>query len=346
MGEKIMVGLSGGVDSAVTALKLKEAGYQVAGVTLLLKPQGFESEINDAKAVAKKIEIPHFVVDLRESFKKNVIEYFVDEYTHARTPNPCIMCNKTIKFGEMLSFALSEGYDKIATGHYAKINFDESTNRWQLLKSSSPKDQSYFLFEMSQEQLKHSYFPLEAEDKKDTRLIAEQYALPVAQKHDSQEICFIPDKDYVKFIKEFLPQYKVEKGRFIDKNGNTLGTHQGIINYTIGQRKGLGIAFGKPMYVTKINSEENTVTLEEEGGQLSSRLIAENLNMISVEKLESGRSYQVKIRCQAKPANATVSLIDENTFEAVFDEPQRSITPGQAAVIYDGNMVIGGGTIK
>lgn len=344
--EKIMVGLSGGVDSAVAALSLKEQGFEVAGLTLELKPNGFESEVADAKAVAEKIGIPHFVLDLRDEFKKQVIDYFTNEYINARTPNPCIRCNKTIKFGKMLDFALEQGYDKVATGHYAKIEKDAVTGRYKLLKSPSPKDQSYFLFELSQHQLSHAYFPLDLQDKTDTRKAAEAYGLPVAKKHDSQEICFIPDKDYVSFIKSSLPDYVVKKGNFIDKNGNVLGEHQGIINYTIGQRKGLGIAFGKPMFVTAINCRDNTVTLAEQGGQLSKELIADGLNLVSVDKITDGARYEIKIRCQAKPAPATIEMIDENSFRAVFDEPQRSITPGQAAVIYDGNTVIGGGTIK
>lgn len=345
MKEKVMVGLSGGVDSAVAALILKNQGYEVAGVTLKLKPEGFEGDIADARAVADAVGIPHFVLDLRDKFKETVMDYFVNEYISARTPNPCVRCNKTIKFGAMLDFAKENGYNKIATGHYAKIRYDEKTKKHLLLKSPSLKDQSYFLFELSQYQLANALFPLETSDKSDARELAEKYSLPVAKKRDSREICFVPDNDYVGFIKKYMPDYIVKKGDFLDENGAVLGEHQGIINYTVGQRKGLGTAFGKPMYVSKINALDNAVVLREGGAPYSSRLVAVSLNLTAADKIESGREYHLKIRCQAKPAKAVINMMDNNSFEAVFDEPQRSVTPGQAAVIYDGDIVIGGGTI-
>jgi tRNA-specific 2-thiouridylase len=269
--KRIAIGLSGGVDSSAAALLLLEQGYDVTGIILRLKPDSLADEdISDARRIADCLGIELHVVDRREIFRKKVIEPFVSEYLHARTPNPCVECNAAIKFGAMLDYALEIGCDGIATGHYARI--EENNGRYLLKRSESAKDQSYFLYRLNQFQLSHAMFPLEGMEKEKIREIAEKANLPVAQKRDSQEICFVPDDDYIAYLSAM--GISSPKGSFIDKSGNILGTHNGIINYTIGQRKGLG-AFGKPMFVTGINAENNTVTIGENGSQYSRGLIAE-----------------------------------------------------------------------
>lgn len=339
--KKIAIGLSGGVDSAAAAYLLLEKGYDVTGIILRLKPDSLaDADISDAQRIADHLGIELRVLDRREYFKKNVIDPFVSEYLAARTPNPCVECNKTIKFGAMLDYALEIGCDGIATGHYAEIK--EADGRFLLMKSQSPKDQSYFLYRLSQHQLSHTLFPLKGLEKTKIREIAEKAGLPVAEKGDSQEICFIPDDDYISYLASL--GVTSPKGDFIDINGNILGTHNGIINYTIGQRKGLG-AFGKPMFVTGISAENNTVTIGENGTQYSIGLVADRLNFIPFDNLNQPIRADVKIRFRAKPAPATLTPTDGGRISVVFDEPQRSVTPGQSAVFYDGNTVIGGGRI-
>ena len=339
--KKIAIGLSGGVDSAAAAYLLLEKGYDVTGIILRLKPDSLaDADISDAQRIADRLGIELRVLDRREYFKKNVIDPFVSEYLAARTPNPCVECNKTIKFGAMLDYALEIGCDGIATGHYAEIK--ETDGRFLLMKSQSPKDQSYFLYRLNQHQLSHTLFPLEGLEKNEIREIAEKAGLPVAEKGDSQEICFIPDDDYISYLASL--GVTSPKGDFVDINGNILGTHNGIINYTVGQRKGLG-AFGKPMFVTGISAENNTVTIGENGTQYSSGLVADRLNFIPFDNLNHTIRADVKIRFRAKPAPATLTPTDDGRISVVFDEPQRSITPGQSAVFYDGNTVIGGGRI-
>ncbi|MBQ8763375.1 MAG: tRNA 2-thiouridine(34) synthase MnmA [Clostridia bacterium] len=339
--KKIAIGLSGGVDSATAAYLLLEKGYDVTGIILRLKPESLaDADISDAKRIADLLGIELLVLDRREVFDKSVIEPFVAEYLAARTPNPCIECNSTIKFGAMLDYALQIGCDGIATGHYAKI--EENGGRYLLKRSQSPKDQSYFLYRLNQHQLSHTVFPLEGMEKTQIREIAEKAGIPVAGKGDSQEICFVPNDDYTAYLASL--GVTSPKGNFIDINGSILGTHNGIINYTIGQRKGLG-AFGKPMFVTGISAENNTVTIGENGSQYSSGLIADRLNFISVENLTQPIRADVKIRFRARPEPATVAPNGDGTVSVVFDEPQRSVTPGQSAVFYDGDTVIGGGRI-
>ena len=339
--KKIAIGLSGGVDSASAAYLLLEKGYDVTGIILRLKPESLaDGDISDAQKIADRLGIELRVVDRRDFFKENVIDPFVSEYKNARTPNPCVECNSVIKFGAMLDYALQIGCDGIATGHYARI--EENGGRFLLKKSESPKDQSYFLYKLSQHQLSHTVFPLEGLEKTEIREIAEKAGLPVAEKGDSQEICFVPDDDYISYLASL--GITSPKGNFVDINGNILGTHNGIINYTIGQRKGLG-AFGKPMFVTGISAENNTVTIGENGSQYSSGLIADRLNFIPFDKLDVPMRADVKIRFRAKPAPATVTPNNDGTVSVVFDEPQRSVTPGQSAVFYDGDTVIGGGRI-
>lgn len=339
--KKIAIGLSGGVDSSTAAHLLLQQGYDVTGIILRLKPDSLaDADIADARRIADALGIKLHVLDRREIFRKSVIEPFVSEYLAARTPNPCVECNAAIKFGVMLDYALEIGCDGIATGHYAKI--EEKDGRFLLRRSESAKDQSYFLYRLNQFQLAHSMFPLEGMEKEKIREIAEKADLPVAKKGDSQEICFVPNDDYIAYLTAM--GICSPKGNFIDKSGNILGTHNGIINYTIGQRKGLG-AFGKPMFVTGINAADNTVTIGENGSQYSRGLVADRLNFIAVEELTEPMRADVKIRFRAKEQPATVTPNGDGTVTVIFDEPQRSVTPGQGAVFYDGDIIIGGGRI-
>ena len=339
--KKIAVGLSGGVDSSAAALLLLEQGYDVTGIILRLKPGNFaDSDIEDARKIADCLGIELKILDRRDYFKKAVIEPFIGEYLAARTPNPCVECNAAVKFGTLLDYALEIGCDGIATGHYAKI--EESGGRYLLRRSESAKDQSYFLYRLNQFQLSKSIFPLEGLDKEEIRQKAEKAGLPVARKSDSQEICFVPDDDYIAYLSSL--GITSPKGNFIDMNGNVLGEHNGIINYTIGQRKGLG-AFGKPMFVTAMNARDNTVTIGENGSQYSIGFVADRLNFIPFDKLEEPIRANVKIRFKAKEQPALITPNTDGTVTVVFDEPQRSVTSGQSAVFYDGDIIIGGGRI-
>lgn len=338
---KAAIGLSGGVDSAVAAYLLSEQGYDVTGIILRLKPESAaDSDIADAKRIADKLGIELKILDRREVFAQKVISPFISEYCSGRTPNPCIECNKEIKFGVMLDYALEIGCDCIATGHYARI--ENCGGRYLLKRSQSSKDQSYFLFRLTQEQLSKTVFPLEGLTKDEIREIARKAELPVAEKGDSQEICFVPNDDYIAFLAS--KNISSPEGNFIDKSGNVLGTHNGIINYTVGQRKGLG-AFGKPMFVNRINAADNTVIIGENGTQYCKGLIADRLNFIAFDCLTEPMRAEVKIRFRAKEQPALITPLDGGKIQIIFDEPQRSITPGQSAVIYDGNTVIGGGRI-
>ncbi len=347
--------MSGGVDSSVAAVLLKEMGYEVLGLTMRLWDTPELEECNmtqaevDAKKICDAIGIKHYVADFRAEFRQSVIEYFVEEYQRGRTPNPCIVCNKFLKFDEMQRYAKSLGADYIATGHYAKIEKNEETGRFLLKKADSDKkDQTYALYSLSQEQLSKTLMPLGTlESKEKTREIAERLNLISANKKDSMEICFIPDGDYAGFIKKYAG-IEPREGDFVDSDGNVLGRHKGIIHYTVGQRKGLGVTFGKPMFVTGIDAEKNQVILGESGKEFSSALIADKLNFISIETpLESIR-VRAKIRYSAKEEPAIVRVLDDGTAKVEFDKPQRAVTPGQAVVFYeiDGDGVIGGGIIR
>ncbi|MBR5155422.1 MAG: tRNA 2-thiouridine(34) synthase MnmA [Clostridia bacterium] len=346
--EKVAIGMSGGVDSSVAAALLKKSGYEVIGLTMILWDND-KNAIEDAKRVCEKMEIEHHCVDFRDEFNKIVIDYFVEEYQSGRTPNPCIVCNRFLKFDAMQSYAETLGADKIATGHYAKIQLDEESGRYLLKQANScEKDQTYVLYSLTQKQLSRTLMPLgELKSKAETREIAEQLGFDVATKADSMEICFIPDQDYVKFIERYSGK-KCTPGDFVDANGNVLGKHSGIINYTIGQRKGLGVTFGKPMFVTRIDAEKNTVVLGEKGTEFSQELMANKLNFIPFEKLTQPIQVVAKVRYSAKPAPATVIPEGEDMVRVVFDLPQRAVTPGQAVVFYDKNdmSVIGGGIIR
>lgn len=344
--------MSGGVDSSVSALILKNQGNEIGGVTLMLKPLdilteeeklNINKEAEDARAVCDKLEIEHFAPNYSEFFREKVIDYFTNEYFSGRTPNPCIMCNQNLKFGVMLDFALNHGYDYLATGHYAQI--EEKNGRFLLKKADNPKDQSYFLYGMTQHQLAHTVFPLNTMEKRAARALASEYGLPVANKPDSQEVCFIKHNNYVSFIEEYSGK-KAPKGEFVDEDGNILGEHQGIYRYTIGQRKGLGVTFGEPRFVTNLNAKENKVTLGVCGSQYKSELVASNLNFIPFDELKEEMTLTAKVRYQAKPAKAKISPLADGRVSVIFEEPQRSVTPGQAVVFYDGDIVVGGGIIQ
>ena len=352
---KVLVAMSGGVDSAVCAHLVKEK-HEAIGVTMKLHDQSdnliygensccSEQDIADAKSVCHLVGIPHEVHDFGGAFKDHVISDFINCYKCGSTPNPCVVCNRKIKFEQLLKIALERGYDAIATGHYARIEKRED-GRYILKKALDlTKDQSYVLYSLTQHQLSHTMFPLGEMTKADARDLAESIGFVNARKHDSQDICFIPDGDYVTFIKRITGE-NFEKGNFIDLNGNILGTHNGIINYTIGQRKGLGIAFGEPMYVVNKNLADNTVTLARNSDLFYNTLTANNINLISCEKIDHPIRVCAKIRYNQKEQPATVEQIGEDRIKVTFDEPQRAITKGQSVVLYDGDIVVGGGIIE
>lgn len=342
MAQKCFVALSGGVDSAAAALVLKEQGYDVHGVTLRLKPGTLADEdIADAKVVADFLKIPFTVLDRREQFKK-ITDYFCNEYLEGRTPNPCVVCNPEIKFGELVKYAKENGAEFLATGHYAEIIEDEN-GIFHVKKAPSRKDQSYFLCKLNQDILKNVRFPLSAYTKEEVRELAERAGLDVAKKKDSQEVCFIPDDDYISFIeKEKNP--KESFGSFISSAGEILGEHKGIYKYTIGQRKGLG-AFGKPMYVLSIDAKNNTVTVGDNDELFKKEIFCSDVSFVSGKAPKEQILCEVKIRCAARPAEATLVMTGENTCKISFSEPQRAAATGQTAVFYNGDILLGGGTI-
>lgn len=356
--KKVMVGMSGGVDSSVAAAVLLQQGYDVIGVTMQIWPDMDEdrkkteggccslSAVDDARRVSNKLGIPYYVLNFKDTFEKKVIDYFKEEYLKGRTPNPCIACNRHVKFDAMLNKASSMGIDYIATGHYAKVGYDEKLKRFLLRKSvTDKKDQTYALYNLTQEQLSKTLMPIGEYMKERVREIAKEIGLSVATKPDSQEICFVEDNDYGRFICENT-QHKIVPGNFVDTRGKVLGQHKGIVHYTVGQRKGLGIAFGRPMFVVDIDVEKNLVILGEESEIFTDSLIAGDLNFISVEDLKGEMRVKAKIRYSAKEADAVIFKVDDEKIKVVFDAPQRAITPGQSVVFYDGDVVVGGGVIE
>lgn len=355
--KKVVVGMSGGVDSSVAAWLLKEQGYDVIGVTMQIwqdeEPEVQEenggccglSAVDDARRVAERLEIPYYVMNFKKEFKENVMDYFVQEYIGGKTPNPCIACNRFVKWESLLKRSMDIGADYIATGHYARIEKLEN-GRFALRKSATAaKDQTYALYNLTQHQLAHTLMPVGEYTKDEIRAIAEKIGLTVANKPDSQEICFIPDHDYVKFIEENTDCHLPE-GNFVDKDGNILGRHQGITHYTVGQRKGLNLAMGRPVFVTAIRPETNEVVIGDNEDVFSRRLTCNKLNWMAVDGLPGeGMKVTAKIRYSHKGAPCMIRMIGEDQLECVFDDPQRAATPGQAVVFYDGEYVVGGGTI-
>lgn len=351
--KKVLVGMSGGVDSTAAAMILKEQGYSVTGATLKMfnpddLPEGRSfgalSDANDASKAAEKLGIPHMVIDMSDLFKKHVMEYFVRAYENGETPNPCVECNRHIKFGAMLQKAEELGFDYIATGHYARVEENPQGRLVLLRPEDSSKDQTYVLYSLNQRQLAHTLFPLSGYEKEEIRLMVKEAGLLNADKPDSQDICFVPDGDYAGFIKSFTGK-NYAAGNFIDSNGKILGSHQGIINYTIGQRKGLGIALGKPVFVTKKSATDNTVTLGQGEDLYASELFARDLNWISIPELSGSLRVAAKTRYSQKEQPAIIEPYNDSIIKVTFDEPQRAVTPGQAVVFYDGNIVVGGGAI-
>ena len=355
-GKKVVVGMSGGVDSSVAAYLLKEQGYEVIGVTMqmwqdeeetLLEENGgccgLEA-VEDARRVAVKLGIPYYVMNFKSEFQKSVIDYFVNEYIAGRTPNPCIACNRYVKWESLLKRSLSIGADYIATGHYARI--ERLANGRYSLKTSAgdKKDQTYALYNLTQEQLAKTLMPVGMYEKEEIRNLAKKLNLPVAHKPDSQDICFVPDGDYASFI-ERERDVAFPEGNFVTRDGIVVGKHKGVIHYTVGQRKRLGIALGYPVFVLEIRPETNEVVVGRREESLIRRVRADNLNFMSVEDLTEPRRLWAKIRYNHKGAWCMAQKTGENEICCTFDIPQQGAAPGQALVLYDGEYVLGGGTI-
>ena len=347
MKKRVLVGMSGGVDSSAAVWLLQEQGYEVEGATLILTDGnacGSSKDVDDARLTAARLGIPHRVVDKRELFQNTVIRDFANVYASGDTPNPCIVCNRELKFGALLREALAEGFDAVATGHYARIERGEN-GRYLLKKAlDATKDQTYVLYTLTQEQLAHIVFPLGDRVKAELRQTAAERGLETAHKPDSQDICFIKDGDYAAFLEQKMG---VERcvGDYLDMDGNVIGQHTGMIGYTIGQRKGLGVAFGEPRFVVSKDADRNTVTLGKSEDLFRHTLIADRVNWIAIEALTEPITVTAKTRYSQKEAEAVVEPLDNGRVKVTFTDAQRAITTGQAVVFYDGDTVVGGGTI-
>ncbi len=354
MKKKAIIAMSGGVDSSVAAFLMKNEGFDCTGVTLKLHNNVYDSEektccslkdTEDAQTVASALGMPFYVFNFTEYFEDAVIKRFVDTYIEGGTPNPCIDCNRYIKFEKLLDRMYELEHDYVVTGHYARIEQDENTGRYLLKKGlDESKDQSYVLYNLTQEQLSHTLFPLGGFHKSEIRELAEREGFVNAKKQDSQDICFVPDGDYASFIERYTGE-TFPKGEFRDMAGNVLGTHKGMIRYTIGQRKGLGLALPEPLYVCKKNMQENAVILGKNEVLFTTTFEAEDMNWISISELAEPITCMAKTRYKQREARATVEPMANGRVQVIFDEPQRGITRGQAVVMYDGDIVIGGGRI-
>ena len=351
MNKKVLLGMSGGVDSSVAAILLKEQGYEVIGVTMKLWEGEIEgsccslNSTSDAKRVCDYLKIPHYTLNFKDDFNKYVVQDFIDNYKNCRTPNPCIECNRYLKFGAMFKKAQELGCDYIATGHYAKILYSEKYGKNVLAKSNAgKKDQSYVLYNIPDYMLDHVIFPLgDFKNKDEIREIARKNNLLVANKPDSEDICFIPDGNYKRFLEE-NSNIKPQKGNIVNSKEEVLGKHTGLYNYTIGQRRGLGISSSKPLYVLKLNKKKNQVIVGEEKELYIKEFLVKDFNILVDIDLSKWTSLYVKTRYSAKEYKANI-ILEEDKIRVVFDEPQRAITPGQSAVFYDGDVVVGGGKI-
>ncbi|KUO65876.1 MAG: tRNA-specific 2-thiouridylase [Gracilibacter sp. BRH_c7a] len=353
MKEKVIVAMSGGVDSSVAAVLLKNEGYDVIGVTMQIWPQEEDKAkaccsleaVNDARRVAWRLDVPYYVMNFRQEFEEKVIGDFVDEYLKGRTPNPCINCNKMIKFESLLNKALGLGAKYIATGHYVRREYDEKTQQY-ILKTGldESKDQSYALYHMNQKQLQHTLFPLGKYKKTEIRQIAKEAGLAVAEKQESQDICFVETTH-----SDFLEKYRNisdNQGNIVDSQGNYLGRHKGIYRYTIGQHKGLGLSLGYPVYVTRIDAATNTIHVGKSEELFHTGLIAENAHFISGELPQQPINVKAKIRYNAPKVAAVITVLSDGNLQVIFEKAQRAITPGQTVVFYEEDKVLGGGIIR
>ena len=349
MEKVIAVAMSGGVDSSLTAAMLLKQGYKVFGITLWLWVSGTPYDevplaVTDAKKMCDFLGIEHHVIDARDVFYENVVDYFVKEYAYGRTPNPCVFCNKNIKFDLMLNRALELGATHMVTGHYAQVNYNEETGLYELHKGVDPtKDQSYVMYNMNQRILSHLMFPLGGQCKTETRKLAAEYDLPVAKKPDSVDICFLPHGNYQKLVVEEM-KAKPKPGNIVTEDGEVLGKHNGLFNYTIGQRKGLGIAYKYPLYVIGFNGDRNEVIVGPNDRLFTNRMICKFYNFLD-DTIHKELKAEGKIRYAANPSPCTARILDDDTMEVIFVEPQRAITPGQSVAFYNGTQLLGGAVI-
>ncbi|MCC7202088.1 MAG: tRNA 2-thiouridine(34) synthase MnmA [Nitrospirae bacterium] len=354
--KKVVVGLSGGIDSSVAALLLVEQGYEVIGATLRIWGDGeyLDGEWHDrsccktglARYAAEQLKIPYYIWDAHKEFKEYVVDEFCREYAEGRTPNPCTRCNEKIKFSLMFEKARSIGADFIATGHYARVSYDQTRNRYNLTKGLDPhKDQSYFLYRLTQDQLSNIIFPVGGYTKKEVISKAESLDLPVSEMRESQEVCFVTHEGYREFIREHTST-AINTGHFVSSSGTVLGEHDGIPFYTIGQRRGLKISAGERLYVINIDAQKNEVVLGTEQELFAGGLVASDIHMISGELPDQGKLYYTKIRYRSQAVKAMITPEGEGHIKVVFEDPQRAVTPGQSVVFYDGDLLVGGGIIK